>query len=908
MGIVTNQMAEAGDLLRRASTSAQAGIFAGENPSNYNPGDPIRLWVIQIVIILVFTQVLSLALSRMRQPRVIAEVITGVLLGPSVMGRIPNFTQRIFPSQSIPLLNLTANIGLVLFLFLVGVEVDFGVARRNVKSSMIISAVGLFIPLGLGAALGIPLYHVFTDGSGDLGHFLLFVAVAVGITAFPVLCRILTELQLLETTVGVVVLAAGVGNDVIGWILLALAVALVNSGHGVTVVWVLLAAVGIVLFLTMPVRWVLRWYARRLGCLSTGQPTRYIMTIIIILVFISAFYTDAIGIHAIFGGFLAGIIIPKDNGFAIAVVEKLEDLVSILFVPLYFATSGLNTNLGLLDNGITWGYAVLICAVGFFSKFIGCAATARLCGFTYRESGAIGALMSCKGLVELIVLNIGLQAGVLNQRLFSMFVLQALVLTFSTTPLTILFYPAHKRKVSGAALDQEGEPEVLGGDASRPISLEQTYKDKFLVVLDSVEQLPSIMTFMQLLQGSSITPSPMSTSDTSDMSATIPKEGAPVGIPPNVSDVSNPPTQSGHSSVTALRLIELTDRTSAVLKSQHADKLFGSDHILNIFRTFGRLYGMTVSCALSVAEHEEFPSRVASHASQAAVQLVIISWSSCSVDGDGGGGLSTSTSSLSDGLFPQLQRHPMIPHTHYIRKVFAESPADVALFIDQNTPPPYDGQGGQHLFLPFFGGPDDRLALSFTAQLCMNPSITATVIRIHKSVTHDLSAVRTVQSISIDETKKSRPSFTSVHHHSYFQDTSYNLRDTQALAASEEADNAMWAQYTSPPTATDSAFARMTFKDEDSSQPLHAILAGVTDTIERTRLTHSRLLVIAGRSRNMKYDKKRDALHLELLGLCKERRTSLSTDVQKTLGDMAAAFVAANSNVSLLVMQACSGR
>ena len=167
-----------------------------------------------IVIIIGMTQILALILGKIRQPRVIAEVIVGVILGPSIMGRIPNFTNTIFPTDSIPMLNLTATIGLVLFLFIVGVEIDVSIIKKNAKASMIISVAGLVIPLGLGAALAVPIYHQFIDPSVNYGYFILFVSVAVGITAFPVLCRILTELKLLDTTVGVVTLSAGVGNDV----------------------------------------------------------------------------------------------------------------------------------------------------------------------------------------------------------------------------------------------------------------------------------------------------------------------------------------------------------------------------------------------------------------------------------------------------------------------------------------------------------------------------------------------------------------------------------------------------------------------------------------------------------------------------------------------------------------------
>ena len=210
----------------------QAGVFVGDNPSVVNLNDPFQLWIIQlsksfrryaratllnklpIVIIIAMTQILASILARIRQPRVIAEVIGGVLLGPSVMGHIPNFTNSIFPTASLPMINLTSTIGLVFFLFLVGVEIDISVVRKNYKASILISTVGLIIPLGLGAALGVPLYHQFVDPSINFGDFLLFVAVAIGITAFPVLCRILTELKLLDDMVGAVTLAAGVGNDV----------------------------------------------------------------------------------------------------------------------------------------------------------------------------------------------------------------------------------------------------------------------------------------------------------------------------------------------------------------------------------------------------------------------------------------------------------------------------------------------------------------------------------------------------------------------------------------------------------------------------------------------------------------------------------------------------------------------
>lgn len=253
------------------------------------------------MVIIGFTQILAIPLSKMRQPRVIAEVISGVILGPTVMGRIPNFQQTIFPKAGMPLLNLTATIGLILFLFLVGLEIDTRMLKRNVKASFTVSFAGLVLPLGLGAALGLGIYREFINPEVNQGHFLLFTAVAVGITAFPVLCRILSELKLLDTNVGVIVLAAGVGNDVIGWVLLALTVALVNASTGLTALWILLATLGYTLLLLYPIRWGFLWLARRTGSLEQGSPTTFMMTVTLLIVFISAFFTDIIGVHAIFG-------------------------------------------------------------------------------------------------------------------------------------------------------------------------------------------------------------------------------------------------------------------------------------------------------------------------------------------------------------------------------------------------------------------------------------------------------------------------------------------------------------------------------------------------------------------------------------------------------------------------------
>src|SRR5277367_3583127 len=326
--------------------------------------------------------------------------------------------------------------------------------------------------------------------------------------AFPVLCRILTELKLLQTPVGVVVLSAGIGNDVTGWILLALCVALVNSGAGITALWILLVAVGYALLLVFGIRPAFLWILRRTGSLQNG-PSQSVVALTILMVLGSAFFTGVIGIHPIFGAFMVGLICPHEGGFAIKLTEKIEDLVSVLFLPLYFALSGLSTNLGLLDNGITWAYVVGVTSIAFTAKIAGGTFASWLNGLVFRESLTIGVLMSCKGLVELIVLNIGLQAEILSKRTFTIFVVMALVTTVLTTPLTAWLYPPwYQRKLElwkAGKINWDGTLITSGhgggGEDGGSLHTGNLAVAKRILVYLRLDGLPSLFTLVTLLGG-----------------------------------------------------------------------------------------------------------------------------------------------------------------------------------------------------------------------------------------------------------------------------------------------------------------------------------------------------------------------------------------------------------------------
>lgn len=400
---------------------------------------PLVILIVQAVLIVALARLVGLGARRLGQPMVIAEIVAGIALGPSLLGWLfPGFSAAVFPTQSLGALNMLSQFGLILFMFLVGLEFDPKLLRGRGSSSVAISHSSIVVPFALGAALALYLYPRLSDPGVPFSSFTLFMGVAMSITAFPVLARILVERGLLRTKIGAVTIACAAVDDVTAWCILAFVVAIVRVSGILSAVTTSLLALGYIALMVFVVRPLL-------GRLADSSKNREglnqnFVAVILIVVLLSSWATELIGIHALFGAFIVGAIIPKE-GFAQQLADKLEDLVVVLLLPLFFAFSGLRTQVNLLDSPDAWVMCGLIILVACVGKFGGSAVAARLTGLSWREASALGILMNTRGLMELIVLNIGLDLGVISPRLFTMMVLMALVTTFVTSPLLEWIYP-----------------------------------------------------------------------------------------------------------------------------------------------------------------------------------------------------------------------------------------------------------------------------------------------------------------------------------------------------------------------------------------------------------------------------------------------------------------------------------
>jgi Kef-type K+ transport system membrane component KefB len=382
-------------------------------------------------------------MALLGQPPVLGEVVAGILLGPSLLGRLaPETAAFVLPPAVAPFLQVIAQLDVILYMFLVGLELNAGMLRGRARATVLTSHASILVPFLLGAVLALGLYPSFSHNDVPFTSFALFLGVAMSVTAFPVLARILTDRNMHRTRLGVAALACAALNDVTAWCLLAFVVGVARASVGgalLSVGWTV-AYMALMVLVVRPV------VNRLLAGVGEAGLTRGVAGLVFVALLLSALATELIGVHALFGAFLLGAIIPHDSVLARTFTHKLEDLVGVLLLPAFFAFTGLRTEICLVSGVGQWLVCGLIMVVATAGKFGGTLAAARLTGLGWREAAALGVLMNTRGLMELIVLNVGLDLGVISPTLFAMMVLMALVTTLATTPVL---------KLMGAAPESE---------------------------------------------------------------------------------------------------------------------------------------------------------------------------------------------------------------------------------------------------------------------------------------------------------------------------------------------------------------------------------------------------------------------------------------------------------------------
>ncbi|KAK8916892.1 Cation/H(+) antiporter 19 [Platanthera zijinensis] len=653
------------------------GAFQGENPLDF----ALPLLILQIILVVVLTRSLAFILRPLRQPRVIAEIIGGIVLGPSGFGRSRAFLNNVFPKESLTVLDTLANIGLIFFLFLVGLELDLNSLRRTGKRAMAIAVAGISIPFILGIGTSVVLRRTISRGVRE-PPFLVFMGVALSITAFPVLARILAELKLLTTDLGRMAMSAAAVNDVAAWILLAIAIALSGSGSPAVSLWVLLSGAGFVVAAAVMLRPALVWMARHS---PEGEPVKEVyVCAALTAVLACGFITDTIGIHALFGAFVAGIVVPKDEGpFAAALIEKVEDLVTALLLPLYFVSSGLKTDVTAISGGISWALLALVVFNACLGKIGGTVLASVAMKVPFREAVTLGFLMNTKGLVELIVLNIGKDRGVLNDETFAIMVLMALFTTFMTTPIVMgIFKPARKAAEAAAYKHRKIERKMNDSDGELRI----------LACFHGSRNIPTLINLIESSRGA---------------------------------------RRRGGLAVYAMHLMELSERSSAISMVHKARRNglpfwnrpdenrddgnnSNADQMVVAFQAYEQLSHVTVRPMTAISDLHSIHEDVIASARQKRAALIILPFHKTQLHADG------STESIGHD------------YQHVNRRVLLGAPCSVAILIDR-------GLGGSahvsasdvscSVAVLFFGGCDDREAVAYGMRMAEHPGISLAVVR-----------------------------------------------------------------------------------------------------------------------------------------------------------------------------------
>jgi K+:H+ antiporter len=434
-------------LIRRYGETLVAPAAPSEGPAGRIVGsrnEALLHLLLALAAVIAVGQVLARLFARFHQPPVIGEMIAGILLGPSLIGE--RASALILPGSVAPYLSVVAQLGVILYMFTVGLELDAGLLRSRAHATVATSHASILAPFLLGSLLALWLYPRFSNQSVPFTSFALFLGLAMSITAFPVLARILTDRNMSRTELGIVALTCAAADDVTAWCLLALVVGVTRAEVGgalLVPVWAL-AFILAMFFVVRPLvkRLAARWEGKSLP--------RETVALVLVALLVSTMAAELIGIHAIFGAFLLGAMIPHDSALARSFIRQLEHVVAVLFLPAFFAFTGMRTRIDLVSGWNQWLICAVIIAVATVGKFGGSAIAARLTGVSWRMSSALGVLMNTRGLMELVVLNIGLDLKVISPTLFSMMVVMALVTTIATSPILRLLKPPTDPAVSAS--------------------------------------------------------------------------------------------------------------------------------------------------------------------------------------------------------------------------------------------------------------------------------------------------------------------------------------------------------------------------------------------------------------------------------------------------------------------------
>ncbi|XP_031275954.1 cation/H(+) antiporter 20-like [Pistacia vera] len=659
------------------------GVWQGDNPFNY----AFPLLIIQTILVLFTSRFLAFLIKPLRQPKVIAEILGGILLGPSALGRNKEYLHLVFPSWSTPLLESVASIGLLFFLFLVGLELDLISIRQNGKSAFKIAVAGTTLPFLFGAGVSLFLKKaVYAEKNVGYGPFLLFIGVSLSITAFPVLARILADLKLLTTQVGQIAMAAAAFNDVAAWVLLALAVAIAGneSDHetqksSLVSIWVLISGVAFVAFMFIAVRPIMNWVARQCSCEHDVVDEVYVC-LTLAGVMLSGFLTDLIGIHAIFGAFVFVLTILKGCVFSVSLMTKIQDFVSGLLLPLYFASSGLKTDVAKIRGAEAWGLLVLVISTACAGKILGTFVMAMMCMIPVRESLALGVLMNTKGLVELIVLNIGREKKVLNDEMFAILVLMALVTTFMTTPTVMAIYKPLRRVTTQTRRQLERK-------SANGKKLEDEFR--IMACIHGPENVPSLINVVELMRN----------------------------------------TKISRLKLYVMHLVELTDRSSSIVMVQKARKNgvpfinrigrgMSNDQIFAAFETYSQLGRAIVRHSTAISSLSSMNEDIFHVAEDKRVTMILLPFHK-QWRGDGAEAM--------DSVLPGWRE--------VNRMVLQNAPCSVAVLVDRGFNYESKMVGDSTASMPkrvciaFVGGSDDRKSLELGGRMAEQTTFKLTLVR-----------------------------------------------------------------------------------------------------------------------------------------------------------------------------------